>query len=122
MPVPRMQSPVGIRNIPLSYRHEDSDASALRLIYHLAPEWETSEGEVKLIRFTDGITNTVCSRDFAPLVKDSRVDSIRVAPQGREETSGSIPARDRSGCDPHESVRRGNGCVDRPRAYVPILF
>jgi len=54
-----MHSPVGIRHIPLSYNHKDSDASALHLIYALIPEWETSEGDVNFIRFTAGITNTV---------------------------------------------------------------
>lgn len=59
MPAARRRSSVGIRFIPLSYDNKDCDASALRLIYALVPEWETSEGHVKFIRFTDGITNTL---------------------------------------------------------------
>lgn len=48
-----------IRHIPLSYDSANSDASALKLVFALHPDWEDDEGEVKLIRFTDGITNTV---------------------------------------------------------------
>jgi ethanolamine kinase len=48
-----------LRQIPLSYRHGDSNASALRLVLTLFPDWETAEGEVEFIRFKDGITNTV---------------------------------------------------------------
>lgn len=46
-----------IRFIPLSYSSTESQASALRLILALRPEWEN--GRVELIRFTDGITNTL---------------------------------------------------------------
>ncbi|KAI9684749.1 MAG: hypothetical protein M1829_000124 [Trizodia sp. TS-e1964] len=53
------QKPGDIRFIPLSYVQSDSEASALRLIYTLAPEWEHSGTPVELIKFTDGITNTL---------------------------------------------------------------
>ena len=49
----------GVRSLPLSYNSADSHSSALRLLFSLFPEWETDEGEIKLTRFTDGITNTV---------------------------------------------------------------
>lgn len=49
-----------IRRIPLSYNNADSQSSALRLILTLFPEWEHEEGQIEFIRFTDGITNTVC--------------------------------------------------------------
>lgn len=57
-----------IRHIPLSYENANSDASALKLVFALHPDWEHEEGEVKLIRFTDGITNTVrcCVPDHRP--------------------------------------------------------
>lgn len=48
------------RYIPLSYSHADSQASALRLILTLNPDWEGPGNEIKFVRFTDGITNTVC--------------------------------------------------------------
>jgi len=47
--------------IPYTYDRTDSEASALRLVYQLEPSWETSEGEVKFVHFTEGITNTVRS-------------------------------------------------------------
>lgn len=49
-----------IQNIPLSYNSAESQTSALQLILTLFPDWETSEGKVEFIRFTEGKTNTVC--------------------------------------------------------------
>jgi len=49
----------GLRHIPLSYNNADSQASALRLVLTLFPDWEHTEGKVEFIRFKDGITNTV---------------------------------------------------------------
>lgn len=48
------------RYIPLSYSHADSQASALRLILTLNPHWEGPGNNIQFVRFTDGITNTVC--------------------------------------------------------------
>ena len=48
-----------IKHIKLSYDNADSDATALKLVFALFPGWEHDEGPVHVIRFTDGITNTV---------------------------------------------------------------
>lgn len=48
------------RYIPLSYNHADSQTSALRLVLALNPDWEGPGNNVEFVRFTDGITNTVC--------------------------------------------------------------
>jgi hypothetical protein len=48
-----------LRYIPLSYNNESSEESALTLVFTLRPIWEHLEGPVELIRFKDGITNTV---------------------------------------------------------------
>lgn len=45
--------------IPLSYQNERSEESALALVFSLRPEWEHSDGAVDIVRFKDGITNTV---------------------------------------------------------------
>ena len=55
----QIASESNLRHIPLSYNNADSQGSALRLLFTLFPEWEHAEGEIKFIRFTDGITNTV---------------------------------------------------------------
>lgn len=60
---------MALQHIDLCYEHTDSDRSALRLIYNLYPDWEYSEGEVELVRFTDGITNTVRSRQLFRLCR-----------------------------------------------------
>ncbi|KAK3937127.1 ethanolamine kinase 1 [Diplogelasinospora grovesii] len=50
-----------IRYIPLPYSSSDSEASALRLVLAIRPEWEDDARSnlVKFVRFTDGITNTL---------------------------------------------------------------
>ena len=52
-----------VRSLPLSYDNQDSKASALKLIFTLMPQWAGADGQgdghVELIRFTDGITNTL---------------------------------------------------------------
>lgn len=50
---------MALRYIPLSYNHADSQASALRLVLALNPQWEHAAGKIEFVRFTDGITNTV---------------------------------------------------------------
>ena len=52
-----------LRHLSHSFSNADHQTSALRLIYALFPAWEHEPGEVKLTRFTDGITNTVSSND-----------------------------------------------------------
>lgn len=48
-----------IRYIPARYNNQDSDNSALGLILALRPEWRETKDSIELVRFTDGITNTV---------------------------------------------------------------
>jgi hypothetical protein len=48
-----------LRFIPLSYNNADSQASALRLVLSINPHWEGAGNNIELVRFTDGITNTV---------------------------------------------------------------
>ena len=48
-----------VRFLPLSYSVEDSRPSALRLIYTIKPDWSKDDANIELIRFTDGITNTL---------------------------------------------------------------
>lgn len=57
------------RCISQSYNHADSQASALRLLLTLNPHWEGPENKIEFVRFTDGITNTVCSSPPRKLVK-----------------------------------------------------
>ena len=49
-----------IRYINQTYSHADSHNSALNLILTLRPEWRDSTDTIEFVRFTDGITNTVC--------------------------------------------------------------
>lgn len=49
-----------LRYIAQSYNHADSQSSALRLVLTLNPHWEGPGNNIEFVRFTDGITNTVC--------------------------------------------------------------
>ena len=44
---------------PITFDNSDADGSALKLAYAFDPTWKESEGEVEVVRFTDGITNTL---------------------------------------------------------------
>lgn len=46
-----------IQYIPFKYEPNDSQASALRLVLTLRPDWK--DDKIDFIRFTDGITNTL---------------------------------------------------------------
>lgn len=52
--------------LPLTYSQANSDASATKLIYSLLPEWNPANGGrgISIVKFTDGITNTVCISQF----------------------------------------------------------
>lgn len=50
-----------IRHIPLYYDYADSHNTALNLILTLRPEWRETKDTIEFVRFTDGITNTVCT-------------------------------------------------------------
>ncbi|WEW55790.1 ethanolamine kinase [Emydomyces testavorans] len=73
---------VSVRYIPLSYNHADSQASALRLVLALRPEWEHAEGKIEFVRFTDGITNTTTKLlkiiRRAPGMTDEEIDNESV--------------------------------------------
>lgn len=48
-----------VRFIPLSYDSNDSENSARKLIFTIAPQWAGEDSKVEFVRFTDGITNTL---------------------------------------------------------------
>ena len=48
-----------VQRIPLTYDHNDGDASALDLVLKLNPDWKTDQGRVNIVRLTGGIMNTV---------------------------------------------------------------
>jgi ethanolamine kinase len=48
-----------LKYVDLSFNNEDLENSAHALAYSIQPEWRDAPGEVKITKFTDGITNTV---------------------------------------------------------------
>lgn len=63
----KAQSPYdSLRFIPQYYDNTDSQNSALSLILTLRPEWRETKETIEFVRFTDGITNTVCRPAFSP--------------------------------------------------------
>ncbi|KAJ6180595.1 hypothetical protein N7519_011056 [Penicillium mononematosum] len=67
------------RYIPLSYSHADSQASALRLILALNPDWEGPGNNIEFVRFTDGITNTLLKIiNLKPGLTEEQIDNEAV--------------------------------------------
>ena len=73
----------GLRRIPLSFSNTSSEDSALRLVYTVNPKWREEEGEAEIMRFTDGITNTV--RRPSDLILRPVIDSLLVAESDQED-------------------------------------
>ncbi|POS73611.1 ethanolamine kinase [Diaporthe helianthi] len=48
-----------VRFISQTYDGSDSENSARQLILSLRPEWSSDDSNIELVRFTDGITNTL---------------------------------------------------------------
>ncbi|KAL8808290.1 MAG: hypothetical protein Q9200_004318 [Gallowayella weberi] len=59
MSSPKSNYKSDFQKMPLSHNSADSQASALRLVLTLFPEWGHTEGKVEFIRFKEGITNTL---------------------------------------------------------------
>ena len=53
-----------IQYIPQAYDEYDGEASALRLLYALYPDWASQPGSVEIEPFTEGVMNTVCFEFF----------------------------------------------------------
>ena len=63
-----------LRRIQLSYDNNDSDNSVLRLAYTIKPKWREDAGDMEVIKFTDGITNTVrITREHASVSRLTRI-------------------------------------------------
>ncbi|KAJ9668621.1 hypothetical protein H2201_001263 [Coniosporium apollinis] len=56
---PSADSPSPLRHIPLCYDNANSEASALRLVLALEPDWKQHQNCIEFVKFTDGITNTL---------------------------------------------------------------
>lgn len=50
---------MAIPYIPVTFDTANPDKAALDLAYELYPDWKNAEGEVEIVQFTDGITNTL---------------------------------------------------------------
>ncbi|EEH41409.2 hypothetical protein PAAG_02972 [Paracoccidioides lutzii Pb01] len=82
--------------IPLSYNQADSQASALRLVLTVNPDWEHSDGNIEFIRFTDGITNTLLKIiKRAPGLSDEQIDNEAILMRAYGNHTEIIIDRDR---------------------------
>lgn len=50
-----------IPHIDLSYDHTNSVDSLRKLVFNIHPKWREHTDELEIVKFTDGITNTVCT-------------------------------------------------------------
>ncbi|TVY88357.1 Ethanolamine kinase, partial [Lachnellula willkommii] len=97
-----------VRFIPLSFNQTDSNTSALRLIYTLRPEWEHNGGKVELVRFTDGITNTLLKLvNKRPGLSEEEIDSEAVLLRAYGQGTSLIIDRERE-TQNHELLMQHN--------------
>jgi len=60
---------------PITFDNADADNSALKLAEAFNPTWKGSEGDIDIIRFTDGITNTLTKvTKKSPAKTESQID------------------------------------------------
>ncbi|SMR45145.1 unnamed protein product [Zymoseptoria tritici ST99CH_3D1] len=55
----RVDSPLALRHIKLSFDNANGEKCARELVEAYSPEWKNEEGAIEFVRFTDGITNTL---------------------------------------------------------------
>lgn len=48
-----------LRQIDLAFDNNNVEDSAYELVYRIQPKWRETPGKVEIVKFTDGITNTV---------------------------------------------------------------
>lgn len=102
----RRQSGCKIPFIPLSYNHAESQASALRLILALMPQWQHTDGKIEFIRFTDGITNTLLKAvNKRPGLSEEEVDNDVILLRAYGKGTDLLIDRDREARN-HELLMR----------------
>ncbi|KAF8429720.1 kinase-like domain-containing protein [Tirmania nivea] len=69
-----------IKYIPLSYNPHNSQSSATHLVLTLFPDWEVKD--LRFVRFTDGITNTLLK--CVNTTKDQDEDAVLLRAYGRD--------------------------------------
>ncbi|KAK0841834.1 hypothetical protein LTS02_016696 [Friedmanniomyces endolithicus] len=93
---PAVDSPLSLRHIPYRFRNEDADKSARELVEALDGDWQTAAGPVELVRFTDGITNTLIkATKKRPGRTESEVDEEAVLIRAYGEGTAVLIDRER---------------------------
>lgn len=54
-----VSAPPPLQQIDLSFDNNSFDDSARALAYRIQPKWRDAPGKIDIVKFTDGITNTV---------------------------------------------------------------
>lgn len=47
-------------HLDATFNNKNVDESAIELVYRIQPKWRSAPGKLEVVKFTDGITNTVC--------------------------------------------------------------
>ncbi|OAP60853.1 hypothetical protein AYL99_05855 [Fonsecaea erecta] len=78
-----MASPIEFSNghhpqlqyIDLAFDNESLDDSARELVYRIQPKWRDSPGQIEIVKFTDGITNTLLKiAKHTPGLSEAEID------------------------------------------------
>ncbi|KIV79634.1 hypothetical protein PV11_07184 [Exophiala sideris] len=57
--IPTNGRPTTLQYIDLAFNNDNADDSACALAYKIQPKWRESQGKTEIVKFTDGITNTL---------------------------------------------------------------
>lgn len=77
-----------LQQIDLVFDNSSVDDSATALVYRIQPKWRDAPGNTEIVKFTDGITNTVrvlgpsgtCSSSFPSLAAQGVQTHARTLP------------------------------------------
>jgi ethanolamine kinase len=119
----RKQSGCKIRFIPLTYNPAESQTSALRLILALIPQWQHNDGKIELIRFTDGITNTLLKAvNKRPGLSEEEVENDAILLRAYGKDTDLLIDRDRETQNHELLMRYGLAPMLLARFHNGILY
>lgn len=97
-----------VKFLPLKYDSQNSQTTALKLIHTLMPDWASGDSNVELVRFTDGITNTLLKAvNRRPGLSKSDIDRDAVLLRAYGSGTAILIDREREAAN-HELLMRYN--------------
>lgn len=79
-------------HIDATFNNKNSEESAIELVYRIQPKWRAAPGKLEVVKFTDGITNTVRPLPV-PIPCQARAHTVFALPvaQSRQTSTWPVP-------------------------------